>query len=97
MPEDCLLIPLDELFAEGSKAFAVGNPSSVGFAGAGLSSELVSPSSVLCYVFIGGTTQHSKCVVVTHAMALHEVAHYRELLGSGFGSGDRFLQYHSAY
>ena len=31
---------------------------------------------VLLYTYTGGTTKHSKCVVVTHAMALWEMRSY---------------------
>lgn len=56
-----------------------------------------SPDSVLLYTYTGGTTKHSKCVVVTHAMALWEMKNYHIVLGGKMSSSDRVLQFTSAY
>eukprot|EP00971_Amphidinium_carterae_P289912 5756611-Amphidinium_carterae.1 len=47
---------------------------------------------ILCYVYTGGTTRQSKCVPVTHDMALWECEHYakalhRAQIGSQDGRG----------
>ncbi|CAE8706272.1 unnamed protein product [Polarella glacialis] len=61
-------------------------------------SSPVSPESVLVYVYTGGTTKASKCVTVTHAMALWEAENYPSALaGSGAGPADRMLQYSSLF
>lgn len=57
----------------------------------------VAPETVLCYVYTGGTTRHSKCVAITHQMALWEVEHYATALKGLAGNTDRMLQYASAY
>lgn len=56
-----------------------------------------SPDSVLLYTYTGGTTKHSKCVVVTHAMALWEMKNYHIVLDGKMSSRDRVLQFTSAY
>eukprot|EP00434_Breviolum_minutum_P016331 symbB.v1.2.014392.t1/scaffold1052.1/size141681/9 len=55
------------------------------------------PEDVLLYTYTGGTTKHSKCVVVTHAMALWEMQNYHVVLGNNMSSADRVLQFTSAY
>jgi len=57
----------------------------------------VSPDSVLLYCYTGGTTKHSKCVVVTHAMALWEMENYSAVAGNSMSHTDRVLQYTSAF
>jgi len=59
--------------------------------------DFASSDSILCYVYTGGTTKHSKCVAVTHAMALWEVKHYAGALGHSVNHLDRVLQYSSVY
>ncbi|CAJ1439748.1 unnamed protein product, partial [Effrenium voratum] len=56
-----------------------------------------SPDSVLLYTYTGGTTKHSKCVVVTHAMALWEMQHYPSIMQGHITATDRVLQFTSAY
>jgi hypothetical protein len=61
-PRDCVVISNADLWAAARevlvngcvKVFAAGSPA----------------LDVMCYVYTGGTTKHSKCVVVTHNMAL---------------------------
>ena len=53
--------------------------------------------NVMCYVYIGGTTKHSKCVVVTHSIAFWEVKHYAEAFKDSVTWSDRCLQYSSVY
>eukprot|EP00434_Breviolum_minutum_P019506 symbB.v1.2.017205.t1/scaffold1336.1/size124716/3 len=55
------------------------------------------PDTVLCYVYTGGTTRHSKCVAVTHGMALWEVENYAIALQGLASSKDRMLQYSGPY
>jgi len=50
------------------------------------------PRETLCYMLTGGTTGASKCVKVTHAMALHEAAAYPKV-APRLGSQDRLLQH----
>lgn len=57
----------------------------------------VSPEWVLAYVYTGGTTKASKCVAVTHSMALWEAENYSTVLGRGAGVGDKMLQPSSLY
>ncbi|CAE8603608.1 unnamed protein product, partial [Polarella glacialis] len=57
----------------------------------------VSPESPLLYCYTGGTTKHSKCAVITHAMALWEMAYYPVVLQGSMSRADRVLQYTSAY
>ena len=85
LPEDCLRLSLEDV----RKAAAL--PANL------QDSARVSPASVLCYVFTGGTTRHSKCVAVTHGMALWEIEHYKTALRGMATSSDRMLQYSSAY
>ena len=56
-----------------------------------------SPESVLLYTYTGGTTKHSKCVVVSHAMALWEMQNYHIVMKGQMSSADRVLQFTSAY
>jgi len=56
----------------------------------------VSPGTVLCYCYTGGTTEASRCVAITHRMALHEVATY-PLIAPNMTQADRVLQQHSAF
>ena len=56
-----------------------------------------SPSSVMAYVYTGGTTKASKCVTVTHAMALWEAENYSIALGGNVGVGDKMLQFSTLY
>eukprot|EP00927_Polykrikos_kofoidii_P058632 TRINITY_DN5326_c0_g1_i1.p1 TRINITY_DN5326_c0_g1~~TRINITY_DN5326_c0_g1_i1.p1 ORF type:complete len:1501 (+),score=265.11 TRINITY_DN5326_c0_g1_i1:51-4553(+) len=58
---------------------------------------VTTPASVLAYVYTGGTTKASKCVCVTHAMALWEAENYAVALGGIAGEGDKFLQYSSLF
>merc|ERR1719335_1330481 len=55
------------------------------------------PESVMVYVYTGGTTKASKCVAVTHAMALWEAENYSLVLGPDAGNTDKMLQYSSVY
>ena len=48
--------------------------------------------ALLCLQLTGGTTGSSKCVEVTHAMALHEVRAYRQTFPE-LGPEDRVLQH----
>jgi len=57
----------------------------------------VSPQSALVYVYTGGTTKASKCVTVTHAMALWEAENYSTALRHKAGPGDKMLQYSTLY
>jgi len=57
----------------------------------------VSPESVLVYVYTGGTTKASKCVTVTHSMALWEADNYKIALGGRAEPGDKMLQYSNLY
>eukprot|EP00929_Paragymnodinium_shiwhaense_P096393 TRINITY_DN57970_c0_g1_i1.p1 TRINITY_DN57970_c0_g1~~TRINITY_DN57970_c0_g1_i1.p1 ORF type:complete len:1517 (+),score=342.69 TRINITY_DN57970_c0_g1_i1:172-4722(+) len=50
---------------------------------------------VLCYNYTGGTTKASKCVIVTHSMALSEVRSYPQICH--LRPTDRVLQQHSVY
>ncbi|CAK0854893.1 unnamed protein product [Prorocentrum cordatum] len=61
---------------------------------AGLSPTLVGvvPSASLCYMLTGGTTGGSKCVEVSHTMALHEVRAYPRV-AKALTSDDRVLQH----
>ena len=56
-----------------------------------------STSSVMAYVYTGGTTKASKCVTVTHAMALWEAENYSIALGGNVGVGDKMLQFSTLY
>eukprot|EP00929_Paragymnodinium_shiwhaense_P088060 TRINITY_DN4826_c0_g2_i4.p1 TRINITY_DN4826_c0_g2~~TRINITY_DN4826_c0_g2_i4.p1 ORF type:complete len:1533 (-),score=336.30 TRINITY_DN4826_c0_g2_i4:810-5408(-) len=56
-----------------------------------------SPASALCYVYTGGTTKASKCVTVTHAMALWEAEQYSTAMEGLSGRGDKFLQYSTLF
>ena len=87
LPADCLRLSLEDVRR------ALADPA---HASANLTAD-VSPTSVLCYVFTGGTTRHSKCVAVTHGMALWEIQHYKTALRGLAGKNDRMLQYSSAY
>mmetsp|Transcript_4609 Transcript_4609/g.10939 ORF Transcript_4609/g.10939 Transcript_4609/m.10939 type:complete len:1495 (-) Transcript_4609:56-4540(-) len=55
------------------------------------------PERVLVYVYTGGTTKASKCVTVTHGMALWEAENYSIVLGPKAGPGDKMLQPSSLY
>ena len=55
------------------------------------------PASALVYVFTGGTTKASKCVCVTHAMALWEASNYQTALFGAARVVDRFLQYSTLF
>lgn len=84
MPPDCVTIDsatLQDVRSHGSESHSGG----------------ASPQSILCYVYTGGTTKHSRCVAVTHAMALWEVANYPTALDGQVSSADRMLQYSSAH
>ena len=85
LPGDCLRLSLQEIRSATSSSNGR-NPAAC-----------ASPESVLCYVYTGGTTRHSKCVAVTHAMALWEIQQYKKALGGLANEGDRMLQYSSAY
>ena len=87
LPQDCLRLSLEEV--RGAAARPRGMSHSL--------ARPVSPASILCYVFTGGTTRHSKCVAVTHGMALWEVEHYETALRGLAKKSDRMLQYSSAY
>ena len=50
------------------------------------------PRQALCYQLTGGTTGSSKCVRISHDMALHEVAAYPKAFRS-LSSQDRVLQH----
>jgi len=93
LPEDCTVLQVSQLRAV-IEASAGGNsePSTAanGFRDVG-------PSSVLLYAYTGGTTKHSKCVVVTHSMALWEMRQYATVMRGKVGRADRVLQYTSAY
>ena len=52
-------------------------------------------SRALALVFTGGTSRASRCVEVTHAMALHELRQYPAALR--LRPGERVLQLSSAY
>jgi len=54
-----------------------------------------SADAVLCYCYTGGTTKASRCAIVTHRMALYEVATYPHI--ARLGHEDRVLQQHSLY
>lgn len=56
-----------------------------------------SPQSAMVYVYTGGTTKASKCVTVTHAMALWEAKNYSTALGGHAGGSDKMLQGSSLY
>jgi acyl-coenzyme A synthetase/AMP-(fatty) acid ligase len=60
--------------------------------GRGLASD---DEATLCFCYTGGTTKASRCVRVTHRMALHEVAAYPTI--SKLTGSDRVLQQHSVY
>eukprot|EP00927_Polykrikos_kofoidii_P058633 TRINITY_DN5326_c0_g2_i1.p1 TRINITY_DN5326_c0_g2~~TRINITY_DN5326_c0_g2_i1.p1 ORF type:complete len:1125 (+),score=154.54 TRINITY_DN5326_c0_g2_i1:347-3721(+) len=67
---------------------------------AGIDAEQNAPTSsasVLAYVYTGGTTKASKCVCVTHAMALWEAENYAVALGGIARETDKFLQYSSLF
>ncbi|CAK9060139.1 unnamed protein product [Durusdinium trenchii] len=83
--EDCLRVSLEQL----QKVLAADVMAIPSFP--------VAPETVLCYVYTGGTTRHSKCVAITHQMALWEVEHYATALKGLAGNTDRMLQYASAY
>ena len=51
----------------------------------------------LGYVYTGGTTRASKCVKVSHQMAMHEMKGYPEVAGKNICAGDRVLQHSSSY
>eukprot|EP00439_Symbiodinium_sp_Y106_P032803 s5686_g3.t3 len=85
LPEDCLRLSLEEVH------------SAITSCNGRKPTACASPESVLCYVYTGGTTRHSKCVAVTHAMALWEIQQYKTALGGLASEGDRMLQYSSAY
>lgn len=55
------------------------------------------PQRPLVYCYTGGTTKHSKCVVVSHAMALWEMEHYAAATRHTITASDRVLCYTSAY
>lgn len=57
----------------------------------------IAEDTMLCYVYTGGTTQHSKCVAVTHGMAIWEVENYQIALRGRASNRDRMLQYSSPY
>lgn len=59
--------------------------------------SVVSPGSVMVYVYTGGTTKASKCVTVTHAMAMWESENYSTALCGSAGQGDKMLQYSTLY
>ncbi|CAJ1434505.1 unnamed protein product [Effrenium voratum] len=80
LPSDCLRLPAEQLLNAQAKA-----PQEVPDAA----------EAVLAYVFTGGTTRHSKCVAVTHRMALWEIEQYPKVLGS-LGN-EKMLQHSSAY
>ncbi|CAJ1345729.1 unnamed protein product [Effrenium voratum] len=80
LPSDCLRLPAEQLLNAQAKA-----PHEVPDAA----------EAVLAYVFTGGTTRHSKCVAVTHRMALWEIEQYPKVLGS-LGN-EKMLQHSSAY
>merc|ERR1719487_1283320 len=54
-----------------------------------------SPDDVLYLVYTGGTTSASKCVAVTHRMALHELQTYPQF--APLQCTDRVLHQSSAY
>jgi len=54
-----------------------------------------SPDEILCYCYTGGTTKASRCAIVTHRMALHEVEAYPLVVK--LSHEDRVLQQHSMY
>jgi len=54
-----------------------------------------SPDVTLCFCYTGGSTGASRCVRVTHCMALHEVVAYPQVVA--MGRSDRILQQHSVY
>ncbi|CAE7507863.1 ddaD [Symbiodinium sp. CCMP2592] len=85
LPEDCLRLSLEEV------------RSAISSCNGRKPAACASSESVLCYVYTGGTTRHSKCVAVTHAMALWEIQQYKTALGGLASEGDRMLQYSSAY
>ena len=87
LPEDCLRLSLQEIRSVTSSSNCHGRKPAA----------RASPESVLCYVYTGGTTRHSKCVAVTHAMALWEIQQYKKALGGLANERDRMLQYSSAY
>ncbi|CAE8619725.1 unnamed protein product [Polarella glacialis] len=90
--DDCVVISLAQVVEGLAAQVARELASAVAVAAA-----TVTPQSVLCYVYTGGTTRHSKCVAVTHAMALWEVSHYASALRGSAGRGDVMLQYSSAF
>lgn len=55
----------------------------------------VHPDDVLYYCYTGGTTSASRCVKITHRMALHELKTYPAV--AKLGTNDRVLQQHSVY
>lgn len=90
-PEDCVVLQVEEFVRVLHVDVPCSGPALVPTAGP------VSAASVLAYVYTGGTTRHSKCVVVTHAMALWEMTHYATALHGSVSRGDRWLQFSSAY
>ena len=60
-------------------------------------SEQKGDKSVLAYHFTGGTTAASKCVIVTHEMAIHEIDSYPSILPSFVRRPETVLQNSSMY
>jgi acyl-coenzyme A synthetase/AMP-(fatty) acid ligase len=89
LPEDCVVISVKML----EQAMEQVHPHNGGL---DLSSP-VGPESPLLYVYTGGTTKHSKCLVVTHAMALWEMKHYHVALQKSMKPSDRVLQFTSTF
>lgn len=87
-PKDCVVLQLADVFNVATHPL----PESAVPPSANVCAE-----SILCYVFTGGTTRHSKCVAVTHGMALWEMEKYATALCHSVGEADRMLQYSSAY
>ncbi|CAK9035651.1 unnamed protein product [Durusdinium trenchii] len=86
MPNDCVSFSMEHILA----AIETGTEASK-------SGPLTGPDSVLLYTYTGGTTKHSKCVVVSHAMALWELQNYHIVMQGHVSSADRVLQFTSAY
>jgi len=87
---DCTVLRAESFWAKVRAQLQLGEPSDSVTPG-------LAPENAMCYVYTGGTTKHSKCVTITHAMALWEMAQYAVALQHSVVRGDRMLQYSSSY